>query len=111
MTTKTFNLEEYELQELTEAFHVFDVTKRGLIPFEQAKILGTRQILCFQHYYGQLLVQTYGFSVSRHDFTDFDGSSHSNLISLNAYLNYSMYFSWSGFNFIHNFSSVEEIIW
>ena len=34
-------------------------------------------------------MQTYGFTVSRHEFTDFDGSSHSNLINLNAYLNFS----------------------
>ena len=40
MTSKAFKLEEYEIRELTEAFQVFDVTKRGLIPFEQAKILG-----------------------------------------------------------------------
>ena len=40
MTSKTFKLEDYEVQELTDAFQVFDVAKRGLIPFEQAKIIG-----------------------------------------------------------------------
>ena len=81
-----FKLEDYEVQELTEAFHVFDVTKRGLIPFEQAKILGMALSFCRPN---AILVQTYGYNVSRPEFTDFDGSSHSNLVSLGSFLHLS----------------------